>query len=72
MQCPHLVVKEEGKSCGRMLERGLDVEVADFDIEHFSRGNPTCCYYFREPARIFKHHEKKAGNRTNNLLTTAL
>jgi len=66
------MVKEESKTCRRMLEDGLDAEVADFDIEHYCRGNPTCCYYFRESIKIFRNHEKKTKNRTNNLLTTAL
>jgi len=30
-----------------MVEKGLDGGVSSFDIEHFCRGNPFYCYYFR-------------------------
>jgi len=70
MQCPHLIINEQGKTCKRMLEEGLEGAVADFDIEHYCRGNPTCCYYFRASAQLSKRDEKGAKNRANNHFTT--
>jgi len=51
MQCPHLILKEGTKVCRRMLEEGLDGEVNEFDIKHYCKDNPTCCYYFRASSR---------------------
>jgi len=46
MKCPYLSSSSK-KICRRMVEAGLDGEVSSFDIEHFCRGNPIYCYYFR-------------------------
>jgi len=46
MKCPYFSNKSK-RFCKRMVEAGLDGEVSSFDIEHFCRGNPLYCYYFR-------------------------
>jgi len=46
MKCPYLSSSSQ-RICKRMIEASLDGEVSNFDIEHFCRGNPFYCYYFR-------------------------
>jgi len=46
MKCPYLSSRSK-RICRRIVEAGLDGEVSSFDIEHFCRGNPVYCYYFR-------------------------
>jgi len=45
-KCPYLFSNPK-RICKRMVEAGLDGEVSSFDIEHFCKGNPIYCYYFR-------------------------
>lgn len=45
MKCPHL--RNSPPKCIRMIERGLDGNVSDFDIEHYCDGNPINCYFYR-------------------------
>ena len=47
-KCPHL---GPNKTCARMTREGLDGNLSDFDIEHFCRGSPILCYYFRMPQK---------------------
>jgi len=50
-KCPYLSSSSK-RVCRRMVEEGLDGEVSSFDIEHFCRGKPLYCYYFRSsPSR---------------------
>jgi hypothetical protein len=57
MQCPHLSVKDEKKTCKRMEEEGMGGEVSDFDVQHYCQGNPNNCYYFRTPRKDTKKHK---------------
>lgn len=45
VKCPYF--SKNSRICGMMVEKGLDGRVSSFDIEHFCRGNPFHCYYFR-------------------------
>jgi len=47
MTCPHIVIKAGKKVCKRMIEDGLNGAVSDFDVNHYCKGNPIHCYYFR-------------------------
>jgi len=50
-RCPYLSSNSR-RVCKRMVEAGLDGGVSSFDIEHFCRGTPIYCYYFRSsPSR---------------------
>jgi hypothetical protein len=47
MECPCLSECKGKKVCMEMLEKGIDDEVSDFDLEHYCQGNPVNCYFFR-------------------------
>jgi hypothetical protein len=32
-----------------MIEKGLDGNLSDFDVQHFCDGNPINCYFYRAP-----------------------
>jgi hypothetical protein len=70
MQCPHLKFDQRKKICMRMLEEGLIEEVTEFDLKHYCRGDPTCCYYFRtSPQGRMTNRKDAAKNKTRNLVT---
>lgn len=71
MDCPYLMIKEQSKTCKRMLADGLDGEVAEFDVEHYCRGNPACCYYFRMHTEPCDKDTRNGRNRANNHLRVA-
>lgn len=48
MKCPYL--HNSSPKCTKMIEKGLDGKVSDFDIKHFCNGNPINCYYYRLPS----------------------
>ena len=47
MKCPYL--RNSPPKCIRMIEKGLDGKISDFDIQHFCDGNPVNCYFYRLP-----------------------
>ncbi len=70
MQCPHLKFDQGKKICLKMLEEGLDEETSDFDLKHYCRGDPTCCYYFRTSLQgMMTNGKAPAENRTRDLVT---
>jgi len=47
MGCPYILIDADRKICRKMLEKGLDGELDDFDVTHYCRGNPSHCFFFR-------------------------
>ena len=45
MKCPYL--RNSPPRCIRMIEKGLDGKVSDFDMEHYCDCNPVNCYFYR-------------------------
>ena len=56
--CPYLSESSK-RICRKMIEKGLDGRVSSFDVEHFCKGNPFYCYYFR-----FHSSKKQKGKIT--------
>ena len=55
MKCPYL--RNSPPRCTKMIEKGLDGKLTDFDIEHFCDGNPVRCYFYR----VLPSEEKEQG-----------
>ncbi|MFB0514952.1 MAG: hypothetical protein ACETVQ_05180 [Candidatus Bathyarchaeia archaeon] len=47
MECPYLLIDPSRKICRQMTEQGLDGELDDFDVNHYCKGNPNYCFFFR-------------------------
>jgi hypothetical protein len=47
MKCPY--ARNSPLKCIRMIEKGLDGNLSDFDVQHFCDGNPINCYFYRAP-----------------------
>ncbi len=47
MQCPSLIECNGKRICKKMLEKGIDCDVSDFDLEHYCQRRPVNCYFFR-------------------------
>ncbi len=48
MKCPY--ARNSPLKCIRMIEKGLDGKVSDFDVQHYCDGNPVNCYFYRLPS----------------------
>jgi len=48
MKCPY--VRNSPPKCIRMIEKGLDGNLTDFDIQHYCDGKPINCYFYRLPS----------------------
>jgi len=57
MKCPY--VRNSPLKCIRMIEKGLDGNLSDFDVQHYCDGNPINCYFYRAPLS----QEKEKGLR---------
>jgi hypothetical protein len=62
MKCLGLFINSEKRICRKMIEKGMNGEVSDFDVEHYCCNNPLNCYYYRVSEKQAKRQPQGTSN----------